>query len=342
MFTLFILALASPQQQTYLRSMPFPQERPRRLRQSATMRRLLAETRVMPHQLIQPLFVVPGKGVVRPIPSMPGISQYSPDGLVREAQTLVESGIQAVLLFGVPEGKDPAGKGAYADEGLVQQACRALGERVPGLLLITDVCLCAYTDHGHCGIVRGSNIDNDASLELLTKTAVSHVRAGAHIVAPSDMMDGRVAAIRRGLDGGGFSDTPILSYAVKYASAFYGPFRDAQDSAPTHGDRTTYQMDPPNVREALREVRLDVAEGADMVMVKPAMPYLDVIRAVRETVDIPVAAYQVSGEYAMLKASAERGWLDERRAVLESLTAIRRAGADIIVTYYAKSAAAWL
>lgn len=324
--------------------MAFPQERPRRLRQSAMVRRLTAETRVVPHQLIQPLFVVPGNGVDRPIPAMPGIAQYSVDTLVIEARELVARGICSILLFGVPEAKDPVGKEAYADDGIVQQACRALREAVPELLIITDVCLCAYTDHGHCGVVKGHSdaIDNDTSLDYLTKTAVSHARAGAHLVAPSDMMDGRVAAIRRGLDVAGCTNTPILSYAVKYASAFYGPFREAQDSTPLRGDRVTYQMDPSNLREALREVRLDVAEGADVVMVKPAMPYLDVLRAVRDAVDLPVAAYQVSGEYAMLKAAAERGWLNERRAVLECLTAIRRAGADLIVTYFAKTAAEWL
>lgn len=347
--------------------MSFPIERPRRLRQSATLRRLVAETRLDPAQLIQPMFVVPGEKVARPIPSMPGIAQYSIDTLVTEAKAVADVGVPAILLFGSPDTKDAQASGAYAEDGIVQRACRVLRTAVPDLLIITDVCLCAYTDHGHCGVMgkdagpwtrdpgptavshesrvpcHGSvYIDNDASLVLLTQTAVSHANAGAHCVAPSDMMDGRVGAIRRGLDAAGFIDTPILSYAVKYASAFYGPFRDAQDSAPQQGDRKTYQMDPPNVREALREARLDVEEGADIIMVKPALPYLDIIRAVRETVDVPVAAYQVSGEYAMCKAAAERGWLDERRAVLEALTSIRRAGADLIVTYYATEAARWL
>ncbi|MBI2345492.1 MAG: porphobilinogen synthase [Deltaproteobacteria bacterium] len=320
--------------------MSFPQERPRRLRQSAVIRRLVAENSLSVSQLIQPLFVIPGERVTLPIPSMPGINQYSVDTLVEEAKTLVGSGVLAALIFGTPETKDANASRAYAEDGIVQRTCRALRETVPELWIITDVCLCAYMSHGHCGIVRERSatgaVDNDSSLELLAKTSVSHARAGAHMIAPSDMMDGRIGSIRAALDEAGFADTPIMSYAAKYSSAFYGPFRDAQDSAPEMGDRSTYQMDPANLREALREVRLDIAEGSDIVMVKPAMPYLDVIRAVREAVDVPVAAYQVSGEYAMLKAAAERGWVDERRAVRESLTAIRRAGADLTITYFAK------
>ncbi|MBI4365440.1 MAG: porphobilinogen synthase, partial [Deltaproteobacteria bacterium] len=290
--------------------MAFPAERPRRLRQSSLLRRLVAEHHVSVQHLIQPLFVVPGTRITQPISSMPGIHRHSVDTLVEAAKAVQDAGIPAILLFGTPEAKDSQAGQAYADDGIVQQACRTLREAVPGLVLITDVCLCAYMTHGHCGVARheagsrrhetGSPVENDATLPLLARTAVSHVRAGAHVVAPSDMMDGRVAAIRAALDGAGYSAAPICSYAVKYASAFYGPFRDAQDSAPREGDRTTYQMDPANAREALREARLDVAEGADLVMVKPAGPYLDVIRAVRETVDVPVAAYQVSGEYAML------------------------------------------
>lgn len=324
--------------------MAFPLERPRRLRQSPALRNLVRETRLAAAQLVQPLFVVPGRQIAQPIPSMPGIFHYSVDRLLAEAKLLMDRGITTALLFGVPETKDAVASSAYADDGIVQQACRALREAVPNLLLITDVCLCAYTDHGHCGVVDRDRrvVLNEPSLAPLARTAISHARAGAHLVAPSDMMDGRVGAIRQGLDAAGFTDTPIMSYTAKYASAFYGPFRDAQASAPTSGNRATYQMDPANVREALREVRLDVEEGTDIVMVKPAMPYLDVIRAVRDAVDLPVAAYHVSGEYAMLKAAAERGWLDERRAVLESLTAIHRAGADILITYFAKQAAEWL
>jgi porphobilinogen synthase len=297
---------------------------------------LVRETRVTVDQLIYPLFVVPGRGVRREIPSLPGCFHLSVDEVAREAREVEGLGIAGVILFGLPEGKDPAGTQGYSDDGVVQQAVAAIRAECRELLVLTDVCLCEYTSHGHCGVVEGQEVRNDPTLELLARMAVSHARAGAHVVAPSDMMDGRVAAIRRGLDAAGFEDVAILSYAAKYASAFYGPFREAADSAPQFGDRRSYQMDPPNVREALREVRLDVEEGADVVMVKPALPYLDVIRAVRESVDRPVAAYNVSGEYAMVKAAAARGWIDEPRIVQEILVSIRRAGADIILTYHAK------
>lgn len=313
--------------------MSFPAERPRRLRQHPTIRRMVAETSVAPQHLIQPFFVVPGQSVDDPIATLPGIARYSVDRVVEQAKRVADAGISAVLLFGVPVQKTANGAEAWADDGVVQQACRALRESVPGLVVITDVCLCAYTDHGHCGVLAGQRIDNDATLPMLAQTAVSHARAGAHIVAPSDMMDGRVGAIRHALDAAQCTDTAIMSYAVKYASAFYGPFREAQHSTPQQGDRKSYQMDPANLREALREVRLDVEEGADLVIVKPALPCLDVIRAVREIVDVPIVAYQVSGEYAMLKAAAANGWLDERAAFHESLLAIRRAGADLIITY---------
>ena len=302
---------------------------------------MVRETRLSPEQLVYPLFVAPGKGLRREIPSLPGCFHLSPDEAAREAREVESLGIAGVILFGLPEGKDPVGSEGYADDGVVQQAIRAIRAECRELLVVTDVCLCEYTSHGHCGVVDGDEVRNDATLDLLAKMAVSHARAGAHVVAPSDMMDGRVGAIRTALDGAGFADTPILSYAAKYASAFYGPFRDAADSAPQFGDRRGYQMDPANVREALKEVRLDVGEGADMVMVKPALPYLDVIRAVREAVDRPVAAYNVSGEYAMVKAAAAKGWIDEKRIVLETLTSIRRAGADVILTYHAKDFARW-
>ena len=305
------------------------------------MRALVRETRLSPEQLVYPLFVAPGSGYRREIPSLPGCFHLSADEAAREAREVESLGIAGVILFGLPKGKDPLGSEGYADDGVVQEATRAIRASCRELLVITDVCLCEYTSHGHCGVVEGDQVENDPTLELLAKMALSHVRAGAHIVAPSDMMDGRVAAIRTALDGAGFTDTAILSYAAKYASAFYGPFREAADSAPQFGDRRGYQMDPANVREALREVRLDVAEGADIVMVKPALPYLDVIRAVRESFDLPVAAYNVSGEYAMVKAAAEKGWVDEKRIVLETLTSIRRAGADIILTYHAKDFARW-
>ena len=314
----------------------------RRLRRTKALRDLVRETELSPRHLVQPLFVVAGEGVRDPVESMPGVDRLSINELVAEASELLAVGVDAVLLFGIPAAKDESGSGAYDEEGVVQLAVRALKEAHPELTVITDVCLCEYTSHGHCGFVRGGEVDNDITIELLAKTAISHADAGADAVAPSDMMDGRVGAIRHQLDEEGHPNTPIIAYSAKYASAFYGPFREAADSTPEFGDRRGYQMDPANAREALREVELDISEGADMVMVKPAMPYLDVIRAVRDHAPLPVAAYQVSGEYSMLRAAAERGWLDERSAVLESLTAIRRAGADVIFTYYAKEAAGWL
>ena len=317
--------------------------RPRRLRANAALRNMVRETTLAVQDLIDPLFVVPGAGRERrPIASMPGVFHLTLDALRAEAEQIAALGIPAVLLFGLPESKDDIASGAYADNGIVQQAVRALKMDNPELLVFTDVCLCEYMAHGHCGIVDGETILNDPSLELLSRTAVSHAQAGADVVAPSDMMDGRVAAIRAALDREGFPQTPILSYAVKYASAMYGPFREAADSAPAFGDRRTYQMNPANRREALREAELDIAEGADILMVKPALPYLDIIRDVRERTHLPVAAYNVSGEYAMLKAAALQGWLDERPAVLEVLTSIKRAGADMIFTYHAKDAARWL
>ena len=321
--------------------MSFPSERPRRLRRSERLRCLVRETRVTPEQLVYPLFVVPGRGIRREIPSLPGCFHLSVDEVAREAREVEGLGIAGVILFGLPEGKDPTGSQGYAADGVVQQAVAAIRSECRELLVVTDVCLCEYTSHGHCGVVEGHEVRNDPTLELLGRMAVSHARAGAHVVAPSDMMDGRVGAIRNALDAEGFSDVAILSYAAKYASAFYGPFREAADSAPQFGDRRSYQMDPPNVREALREVRLDLEEGADLVMVKPALPYLDVIRAVRAELDRPLAAYNVSGEYAMVKAAAARGWIDEERIVKEVLVSIRRAGADVILTYHAKDFARW-
>ncbi len=316
--------------------MSFPIDRPRRLRKTERLRALVRETRLSPEQLIYPLFVMPGEGVRREIGSLPGCFHLSPDEAAREAREVEALGIGGVILFGLPHAKDPRGSEGYDDQGVVQEATRRIRSECKELLVVTDVCLCEYTSHGHCGLISGHEVQNDETLELLAKMAVSHAKAGAHVVAPSDMMDGRVAAIRDGLDGAGFPDLPILSYAAKYASAFYGPFRDAADSAPQFGDRRGYQMDPANVREALKEVWLDVEEGADMVMVKPALPYLDVIRAVKEDTDRPVAAYNVSGEYSMVKAAAARGWIDEDRMMREILTSIRRAGADIILTYHAK------
>ena len=321
--------------------MPFPAERPRRLRRTERLRRLTRETRLTPDRLIYPLFVAPGRGLRREIPSLPACYHLSVDEAAREAKEVEALGIAGVILFGLPEGKDPLGTQGYAEDGVVQQAVRAIRAECRELLVITDVCLCEYTSHGHCGVVEGEEVRNDPTLDLLARMSVSHAKAGAHVVAPSDMMDGRVSAIRRALDAEGFADVAILSYAAKYASGFYGPFREAADSAPQFGDRRGYQMDPANVREALREVRLDVEEGADIVMVKPALPYLDVIRAVREAVDRPVAAYNVSGEYAMIKAAAQRGWVDEPRIVKETLISIARAGADIILTYHAKDFARW-
>ena len=316
----------------------FPATRLRRLRRTGALRSLVRETRLDVEDLVYPLFVGPES--VRN-EELPALGRFSVDDLAREAEELLGLGISSVILFGIPEEKDDEGSGAYAADGIVQRALRALRERYPDLVLITDVCLCEYTSHGHCGVIENGEVANDATLELLSRTAVSHVEAGADVVAPSDMMDGRVAALRAALDEGGFADTPIVSYAAKYASAFYGPFREAAESAPSFGDRRGYQMDPANVREALRECELDVAEGADVLMVKPALPNLDVLRAVRERFDLPVAAYNVSGEYAMVKAAAARGWLDERQAATESLTAIKRAGADFIVTYWAKELAGW-
>jgi porphobilinogen synthase len=319
--------------------MGFPAQRPRRLRRTGAIRALVRETALSAGDLIHPMFVCPGRRVRQEISSMPGQFNLSVDEAVADAQEARSLGVPAVILFGIPPSKDAKASGAWDAHGVVQEATAAIRKDVEGTLVIADVCLCEYTDHGHCGVVQGEEILNDPTLELLAKTAVSQARAGADIVAPSDMMDGRVAAIRKGLDAAGFDQVPILSYAAKYASAFYGPFREAAQSTPKFGDRRSHQMDPANVREALKEVRLDIEEGADMVMVKPALPYLDVIHRVRQSVDVPVAAYHVSGEYAMLAAAAGNGWIDRERAVLESLVAIRRAGADLIVTYFAKEAA---
>ena len=316
--------------------MSYPDERPRRLRKSERLRAMVRETTLTPANLIYPLFVTAGNGIRREIPSLPDCYHLSVDQVAREAEVVEKLGIGGVILFGLPSAKDPVGSEGYADDGVVQQAIRAIRSVCKELLVVTDVCLCEYTSHGHCGVVEQGEVQNDPTLELLSRMAVSHAKAGAHVVAPSDMMDGRVGAIRDALDAAGFAGLPILSYAAKYASAFYGPFREAADSAPQLGDRRGYQMDPGNVREALREVRLDVEEGADIVMVKPALPYLDVIRAVKESVDRPVAAYNVSGEYAMVKAAAAKGWIDEERMMREILTSIRRAGADVILTYHAK------
>jgi porphobilinogen synthase len=320
----------------------FPVTRLRRFRRTAPLRALVRETRLDPADFVAPLFACPGEGVVEPLSGLPGIARRSVDELADEAARLLGLGIGAVLLFGIPEEKDDVGSAAYDADGIVQRALRATRERAPGLVLMTDVCLCEYTDHGHCGLVEDGEVVNDASLELLARTAVSHAEAGADVVCPSDMLDGRVGAIRAALDGEGFETTPIVAYSAKYASAFYGPFREVADSAPAFGDRRSYQLDPPNVREALRECELDLEEGADAIMVKPALPYLDVVRAARERFDAPLFAYNVSGEYAMVKAAAAQGWLDERAAALESLLAIKRAGADAIVTYWAGDAAAWL
>jgi porphobilinogen synthase len=312
----------------------FPTTRLRRLRRTGALRDLVRETTLSLDDLVMPLFVAPD---ALPNEALPAMSRHTIDGVVRECEELLRAGVSSVILFGIPEEKDDEGSGAWTHDGIVQQALRSLRPRFPELLLLTDVCLCEYTAHGHCGVLHDGDVDNDASLELLARTAVSHVEAGVDVVCPSDMMDGRVAAIRAELP-----ETPIVSYAAKYASAFYGPFREAAGSAPSFGDRRGYQMDPGNVREALRECELDVAEGADVLLVKPALPYLDVIRAVRERFDLPVGAYNVSGEYAMVKAAAAAGHLDERTAALESLTAIRRAGADVIVTYWAKELSAWI
>ncbi len=322
--------------------MNFPDYRPRRLRKNENLRRMIRETRLSVDDLVCPLFITHGSGVKTPIDSMPGQFQLSIDTLVGEVQKIRDLGIPAILLFGIPETKDEEGSGAWIEDGIIQQAIRRIKKEVSDILVITDVCLCEYTSHGHCGILSGSEVDNDATLEVLARTALSHARAGADMVAPSAMMDGQVLAIREALDEEDFEDIPIMAYAAKYASCFYGPFRDAAEGAPQFGDRTSYQMDPPNGREALREITLDVAEGADIIMVKPALPYLDIIRMARDEFDLPVAAYSVSGEFAMIKAADERGWLDGRRAMMESLVSIKRAGADIIITYFAQEAAALL
>jgi len=317
----------------------YPAYRPRRLRRSDALRRLVRETRVQLEQLVQPLFVVPGRNVEQPIDAMPGISQLSVDRTAEECRRLADLGVPAVLLFGIPERKDARGSGAVDRSGIIPRALEAIRSAAPGLLLITDVCLCEYTDHGHCGIITDGEVDNDATLPVLAAEALAHAKAGADVIAPSDMMDGRVGAIRRVLDEAGFTQLPIMSYAAKFASALYGPFREAAESTPQFGDRRGYQMDPANAEEALRDVALDIEEGADIVMVKPALPYLDLVRRVKERFGYPVAAYHVSGEYSMVKAAAARGWIDEDRVVDESLLAIRRAGADIVITYFARDVA---
>lgn len=319
--------------------MGFPVNRPRRLRRTETLRRMVRETRLSPDDLILPLFVCPGREVRRAVASMPGVAQLSVDQAVREAGEAFGAGVPAVILFGIPQRKDACGSEAWNDSGEVQRAIREIKEKTPELVVITDVCLCEYTDHGHCGVLTGQEVDNDATLELLARQALSHARAGADLVAPSDMMDGRVGAIREALDRDSLSRVAIMAYAAKFASAFYGPFREAAESAPRFGDRRSYQMDPPNGNEAMREVALDLAEGADIVMIKPALAYLDLVWRVKQRFDCPVAAYNVSGEYAMLKAAALNGWLDEERAVIEMLTSIKRAGADLILTYFATEAA---
>ena len=316
--------------------MPFPIHRPRRLRSTEAIRRVVRETRLEPANFILPLFICPGEGVRKPISSMPPHCQLSIDVAVEECREIQQLGIGGIILFGLPESKDEEASGAYDEEGIVQRAIRAIKAHLPHLLVITDVCNCEYTSHGHCGKVVEGEIDNDATLEWLAASALSHVRAGADMVAPSDMMDGRVGAIRKRLDANGFTNAPILAYAAKFASVFYGPFREAADSTPQFGDRRSYQMDPANGREAMREIELDLEEGADIIMVKPALPYLDLIRQARDRFDVPVSAYQVSGEYSMIMAAAEKGWIDEERAMVESLTSIRRAGADFILTYFAK------
>jgi len=318
--------------------MPFPIDRPRRLRRTPAIRELVRETRLQPSNFILPLFVVEGEGIRKPISSMPGNAQLSIDKLVEEAREAHSLGIGGVILFGIPSQKDEEATGAYDDEGIVQKACAALKQELPKLLIVTDVCNCEYTSHGHCGKIVDDDVDNDITLNWLAQSAVSHARAGADIVAPSDMMDGRVGAIRAALDDAGFPHIPILSYAAKYASGFYGPFREAAESAPQFGDRRSYQMDPANTREALKEMSLDIEEGADMLMVKPAMPYLDIIKAAYENFDVPIAAYQVSGEFSMIHAAAANGWIELERVMMESLTGIKRAGAQIILTYFAKDA----
>ncbi len=318
--------------------MAFPTQRLRRLRASEGIRRLVRETQLAPTQFILPLFVIPGEGIRKEINSMPGNAQLSIDNLVRECEQARKLGLGGVILFGIPAHKDELASGAYDPDGITQQAIRAVKKEVPGLLVMTDVCNCEYTSHGHCGWIKDGDVDNDTTLEWLAKTAVSHAKAGADIVAPSDMMDGRIAAIRKALDASGYVNMPILSYAAKYASAFYGPFREAAESTPQFGDRRSYQMDPGNSREAMREIALDLEEGADMIMVKPAMAYLDIIRQARDRFEVPLGAYQVSGEFSMIMAAGKNGWLDLDRTILESLTSIRRAGADFILTYFAKRA----
>ena len=319
--------------------MVFPEYRPRRLRKNAAFRSLISETRLSAEQFVYPLFVIPGKNKRQEIPSMPGIYRLSVDQLAAEARECLELGVRSVILFGLPDKKDGVGSGAHAKNGIIQTAIRELKNKVPELLVITDVCLCEYTDHGHCGCLINNDVDNDSTLEILAKTAVSHADAGADMVAPSDMMDGRVAEIRAALDENNHEAIPIMSYSVKYASAFYGPFRDAADCAPQFGDRKSYQMDPANSREALREATLDVEEGADILIVKPAVAYLDIISRLREEFDLPIAAYHVSGEYAMIKAAAEKGWIDGEKVMEETLLSIKRAGADITITYFAKEMA---
>ncbi len=315
--------------------MAFPTNRMRRLRRNQRLRNMVRETRLSPECMIYPIFVCPGDNVKKEVSSMPGQFNLSIDNAVKVAREAEQAGIAGILLFGIPEEKDELGSDAFNEDGIIQKALRAIRENVRELLLITDICLCEYTSHGHCGVIRHGDVDNDPTLKLLADSAVSHVRAGADIVAPSDMMDGRVAAIRRGLDDEGLTGTPIMSYAAKYASGFYGPFREAAGSTPKFGDRRTYQMDPPNAREALREIALDIEEGADIVMVKPALAYLDIISQARERFDVPIAAYQVSGEYSMIEAAARAGWIERERVILETTTAIKRAGADILITYYA-------
>ncbi len=322
--------------------MAFPTTRPRRLRSSPALRALIRETELSPKDFILPLFIRPGKGEKRPISSMPGHFQYSVDTAVKAAGAAVNAGIPGLILFGIPDKKDAKASGAYSDNGIVQKAAKAIKDKYPNLLLIADLCFCEYTDHGHCGIVKGGKVLNDPTLVLAAKTAASQAKAGFDVIAPSGMMDGQVAAIRKSLDQNGFTDTPILAYAAKYASAYYGPFREAAESPPSFGDRSGYQMDPANFNEAMREVALDVEEGADMVMVKPALPYLDVLKAVKTRFGLPTSAYQVSGEFAMIKAAAAKGWVDEKRIALESLMSIKRAGADFILTYYALEASKWL
>ena len=319
--------------------MYFPEYRPRRMRKNENFQRMIRETKLSVDDFMYPLFAVPGKGVKKPIPSMPGCFQMSVDQLVREAKTAREAGIPALLLFGIPARKDEVASGAFARDGIMQQAVREIKNKVPEILVVTDVCLCEYTSHGHCGMIEKGEVDNDSTLEVLAETAVSHARAGADMVAPSAMMDGQIGAIREGLDEAGFENIPIMAYSAKYASCFYGPFRDAAESAPQFGDRKSYQMDPANSDEAIREITLDVEEGADIIMVKPALAYLDVIRRAREEFDLPIAAYNVSGEFAMIKAAAQLGWLDGQRAMMEILTSIKRAGTDIIITYFALEAA---